>query len=160
MFGSFHWIAERFSIPSIPSIPKSAALISWKRETSFRHRSIPSLSPRVATAQRRGGGRFPAGAGIDPHVIGIEHAWSVMRSGNCSTFWHFGHWLATNPLLHKMPEEIGERHYVLPHACLFQSGHIGVPPFQRHHCPGITSGRGRLLDFRAAFLLGYVSSGP
>ena len=58
-----------------------------------------------------------------------------------STFWHFGHWLAAERLLNKLRNKVGEWHDVLPHACLFQSGHIGVPPLQRHHCPGVSASR-------------------
>ena len=60
---------------------------------------------------------------------------------HCSSRRHFGHWLAAEPLLNKLRKEIGEWHDVLPHACLFQSGHVGVAPFQRHHCPGVTACR-------------------
>lgn len=62
-------------------------------------------------------------------------------SVSCSTFWHFGHGLTTKPVFNKLRKEIGEWHDVLPDACLFQSGHIGVPPLQWHHCPAVSACR-------------------
>src|SRR5207249_11922644 len=41
----------------------------------------------------------------------------------------------------KLRKEVGEWRDVLPHACLFQGGHVAVPPFQRHHCPWVTACR-------------------
>ena len=58
-----------------------------------------------------------------------------------STFWHFGHRLAAEPFLNKLRKEIGEWHDVLSYACLFQSGHVRVPPFERHHCPRVSTSR-------------------
>ena len=57
---------------------------------------------------------------------------SPRRSAQRSSLRHPGHCLAAQPLIDEPGQEIGERRNVLPYACLFQSSHVGVPPFQRH----------------------------